>query len=176
MSNYRRPHEPGGVYFFTVVSQGRRPLLTTPEIRQALRDSIIQVRRHYPFRIHAWVLLPDHLHCLWELPSGDAAFGLRWALIKRGVSQRWRTLDPLNRSQQQRRENGLWQRRFWEHRIRNPQDYQRHMDYLHWNPVKHGLVERVADWPWSSFQQLAKAGVYPPDWGGDAGPPGSFGE
>lgn len=176
MSNYRRPQDAGGLFFFTVVTQQRRPVLTDARTRHLLRQSIIAVRRRYPFRIHAWVLLPDHLHCIWELPEGDAAFGQRWALIKAGVSMRLPITSPASESQARRHERGFWQRRFWDHRIRDEDDYRRHMDYLHWNPVKHGLVMRASDWPWSSFQRLAREGLYPADWGIAGDLEGAFGE
>ncbi|MHC5348457.1 REP-associated tyrosine transposase [Metapseudomonas furukawaii] len=176
MSNYRRSREPGAIYFFTLVTHRRQPVLTTVPLRQALRQSIQEVRASYPFRIHGWALLPDHLHCIWQLPLGDEEFGLRWSIIKRRVSQQVGRDGALSASRAGRRELGLWQRRFWEHRIRDEVDYRRHMDYLHWNPVRHGLVQRVADWPWSSFHRLVREGVYPQDWGGRGDIGGAFGE
>ena len=121
------------------------------------------------------MLLPDHLHCLWELPPGDTDFARRWSIIKRKVSQSVH-LPPTSNSRVARRESGFWQRRFWEHGIRDADDYRRHMDYLHWNPVKHGLVTRVADWPWSSFHRLVREGLYPTGWGGAGEQDGDFGE
>lgn len=165
MSNYRRARD-GRLYFFTLATDLRRPLLTQAELRNALRLAIEQVRMRYPFRIHAWVLLPEHLHCIWELPEEDADYARRWSLIKRQTSQQLRVPATVSLSRHLRRECGLWQRRFWEHQIRDQYDYQRHLDYLHWNPVKHGLVSQVADWPWSSFHRLVRQGVYPADWGG----------
>ncbi|ERH48214.1 MAG: transposase [Pseudomonas sp.] len=168
MSNYRRARDAGACYFFTLVSHQRRPVLTEAPLRAALRRAIERVRLHRPFIIEGWILLPDHLHCVWRLPEGDADFGSRWSMIKRLTSQALPGFGSISLSRSLRRESGLWQRRFWEHRIRDEGDYQRHMDYLHFNPVKHGLVERVADWPWSSFHRLVKEGVYPADWGSDA--------
>lgn len=176
MSDYRRARN-GRLYFFTLTTEQRRPLLTQPELRTALRAAIEQVRQRYPFTIHAWVLLPEHLHCIWGLPAEDGDFGRRWSLIKRQTSQSLRWPASVSLSRHLRRENALWQRRFWEHQIRDQDDYQRHLDYLHWNPVKHGLVRQVGDWPWSSFHRLVRDGVYPADWGGrqsDDG--GGFGE
>ena len=176
MSDYRRAREQGACYFFTLVTHQRQPLLTQPRLREALRMAIVQVRQRYPFNICGWVLLPDHLHCLWQLPEEDADYGLRWSLIKRLTSQAVPSAQGVSLSRSLRRETGLWQRRFWEHRIRDEADYRRHMDYLHWNPVHHGLVERVDDWPWSSYHRLLREGVYPADWGGAADREGGFGE
>ncbi|MCY1298209.1 REP-associated tyrosine transposase [compost metagenome] len=175
MSTYRRAQD-GTLYFFTLVTEQRRPLLTHAAARQALREAIRHTRQRYPFAIHGWVLLPEHLHCLWELPAQDMDFGRRWSLIKRLTSQTLAPPSAVVLSRHLRREASLWQRRFWEHRIRDEPDYRRHMDYLHWNPVKHGLVQRVADWPWSSFHRLVREGVYPADWGGDRHDEGRFGE
>ena len=176
MSDYRRAREQGACYFFTLVSHQRRPLLTEAPVRAALRGAIEQVRKSYPFIIKGWVLLPDHLHCLWQLPPGDAEFSLRWSMIKRLSSQALPQSEGVSLSRRLRREAGLWQRRFWEHRIRDEQDLRRHLDYLHWSPVRHGLVQQVVDWPWSSFHRLVREGVYPADWGGVAEDEGAFGE
>lgn len=165
MSNYCRSQQ-GNLYFFTLVTEQRQPWLTQAASRAALREAIGQARACYPFEIHAWVLLPDHLHCVWQLPGDDADFGRRWSLIKRKTSQALDVPQGTTLSRQLRGERGLWQRRFWEHQIRDHEDYRRHLDYLHWNPVKHGLVERVRDWPWSSFHRLVGEGIYPADWGG----------
>ncbi len=168
MSNYRRARDAGACYFFTLTSHQRLPVLTDAPLRAALRRAIERVRLHRPFVIEGWVLLPDHLHCLWRMPQGDADFGSRWSMIKRLTSQAIALPGTVSLSRSLRRESGLWQRRFWEHRIHDGDDYQRHMDYLHFNPVKHGLVPRVVDWPWSSFHRLVKEGVYPAHWGADA--------
>lgn len=153
----------------------RQALLTEPEIRHALRVGSHQARQTLPFTIDAWVLLPDHLHCLWTLPPGDANFSARWAIIKRQVSRgcegwEWcveRTLQKnLSESRRRRGESGIWQRRFWEHLIRDEEDWRRHVEYIHWNPVKHGYVKTVADWPYSTFPRFVQRGLYPPDWGG----------
>lgn len=176
MSNYRRARDAGALYFFTLVTNQRQPLLTCPDVHQQLRAAIVHTRVRYPFVIHGWVLLPDHLHCVWQLPTNDHDFGRRWSIIKRRVSQNCTGTRLLSCSRQARGELGLWQRRFWKHRIRDEEDYRRHMDYLHWNPVKHGLVDRVADWPWSSFHRLVREGVYPNDWGDSGDNDGCFGE
>ncbi len=168
MATYRRLLTPGATYFFTLVTQDRSPLLTEPQVVEVLRQAFREVRREYPFRVEAIVLLPDHLYCLWTLPDGDADYARRWNIVKRRVSQRVRHLLPTPEigSQAARRELGLWQRRFWEHQIRDEADFERHANYLHWNPVKHGYVPRVSDWPWSSFHRHVERKVYPPDWGG----------
>lgn len=175
MSHYRRSQTPGACYFFTVVSYRRRPILCDDALRQALRAAIQQVRERHPFSIDAWVLLPDHLHCIWTLPEGDADFPTRWNLIKRQVSLRcgaaYERPDWLSPSKRKHREATLWQRRYWEHRLRDDADFARHMDYLHFNPVKHGLCEHVRDWPHSSFHRCVERGIYPPDWGGPASNP-----
>ncbi|MES1956025.1 REP-associated tyrosine transposase [Salinisphaera hydrothermalis] len=150
---YRRAYQDGGCYFFTVVTARRRAFLTEPSSIAALRDAFRRVRSRYPFTIDAVVILPDHLHCVWTLPADDADFSLRWRLIKTAFSKRAGIALPC------------WQPRFWEHQIRDATDYAHHLDYIHYNPVRHGYVERVADWPHSSFGRCVQAGLYPPDWG-----------
>ncbi|MDD3579522.1 MAG: transposase [Desulfobacca sp.] len=170
MPQYRRTKTPGGIYFFTVNTHRRRPILTLPIARQALRLGIQRARQTLPFDIEAFVLLPDHLHTIWTLPEDDANCPARWAIIKREVSKRCIHLinlpEEVSASRQRRQEYGIWQRRFWEHQIRDEVDFQRHVDYIHWNPVKHGLVHEVVDWPYSTFHRYLARGVYPPDWGG----------
>ncbi|MDP2226388.1 MAG: transposase [Moraxellaceae bacterium] len=129
----------------------------------ALRAAVRKVRTAHPFVIHGWRVLPDHPHCVLELPSGDSDFARRWRLIKREFS----IALPAERPAPGRLrpgERGIWQRRYWEHLIRDEADYRAHLDYVHINPVKHGLVSRVADWPYSTFHRLAAAGVYAVDW------------
>ncbi|QQE89705.1 REP-associated tyrosine transposase [Azotobacter chroococcum] len=170
MSRYRRARVPGGTYFFTVVAERRQPILTHTDVRLALRAAIILVRETLPFRIDGWVLLPDHLHALWTLPEGDADFSTRWRLIKRHVTRTCGSAhgrsDYRTRRRTAKQYGTLWQHRFWEHLIRDEHDFRRHLDYLHGNPLKHGLIERVADWPWSSFHRWVRQGVYPADWAG----------
>jgi len=170
MSNYRRANTKGGTYFFTVVTYRRQRFLCDEKVRNALRAGIKATQSTHPFTIDAWVLLPDHLHCLWTLPLDDADFGIRWAMIKRYVTKQcgpelkhdgW-----MSPSKHKRKESTLWQRRFWEHQIRDEMDYERHMDYLHYNPVKHGLAEKVADWPHSTFHRYVRQGIYGMDWAG----------
>jgi len=142
MPNYRRADFPGGTFFFTVVTLKRRPLFHNAEARSILADVVREVRTRHPFTINAWVLLPDHLHCIWTLPTTDADFSLRWNLIKSGFSKRSKYLfhveSWLNTSRKTHRESTIWQRRFWEHHIINETEYRAYMDYIHFNPVKHG--------------------------------------
>ncbi|KAF7600152.1 MAG: transposase [Candidatus Dactylopiibacterium carminicum] len=170
MPRYRRSLTPGATFFFTVVTHRRQRILTDEPVRIALREAIGHARTRLPFHIDAWVLLPDHLHCIWTLPPGDAAFGHRWGWIKRRVTHalaaRYERAEWRNASRIARRESTIWQRRFWEHQIRDDADYAAHMDYLHFNPVKHGHAKRVADWPYSTFHRLVLKGEYPADWGG----------
>ena len=167
MSHYRRAKTAGATYFFTVVAYRRQAILCHPHIREALRLAIMHVRETLPFTVDAWVLLPDHLHAIWTLPEHDADFSKRWSLIKRHVSQACPQLNReelVNDSQKKRRESTLWQRRFWEHQIRDERDFQTHMDYIHYNPVKHGLVQQAVDWPYSTLHRYIAQGIYPADW------------
>ena len=159
MSEYRRAFQPGGCYFFTVVTHGRRPWLTEEHAIERLRNAFRRVREDRPFTMDAIVVLPDHLHCIWQLPEGDNDFSERWRQIKRFVSIGMKS--PLN----VRKEKSLWQRRYWEHLLRNEEDWRRHMDYIHYNPVKHGYSRRPADWPYSSFKQVVARGWYEASWG-----------
>lgn len=158
------------MYFFTVNTYRRQQVLTEAPFYQALKRSLRAVRAKHPFTIEAFVLLPDHLHCLWTLPENDADYAVRWNIIKRGVSQQTRRLiaPALTASRRQRGELGLWQRRFWEHQIRDERDFEKHVDYIHWNPVKHGYVKQVKDWPYSSFHRFVERGIYPWGWASPA--------
>ncbi len=166
MSRYRRSHVPGASYFFTVVTYRKQKILTHPQVLAALRAAFRNVRVERPLRMDGLVVMPNHLHAIWTLPPRDADYAIRWSLIKRQVSQSTRHLvhGSQTASQLRRRELGLWQRRFWEHQIRDETDYERHMDYLHYNPVKHGLVDNVRDWPYSTFHRYARVGAYSFDW------------
>jgi putative transposase len=166
MPNYRRARYPGGTYFFTVNLRERSDTDLLTRHIDNLRDAVRTVRRKYPFEIHAWVVLPDHMHCVLRLPDGDDDFSLRWRLIKSRFSRSLPTTERCSMVRTRYGERGIWQRRFWEHWIRDERGYTAHMDYVHINPLKHGLVERVADWPYSTFHRLVEAGVYPPNWGG----------
>jgi putative transposase len=173
MSQYRRIYLPGQSIFFTVVTNQRRPFLTEPIARQALNDAFSLVKQLNPFEIVAICLLPDHLHCIWTLPENDFDFSSRWRSIKALFSRKY--LDencgphPMQNSKLQKGELGIWQRRFWDHVLRNETDFQNHLNYIHFNPVKHGWVKRVGDWPWSSFHRYVAMGCYPADWGEDPG-------
>lgn len=162
MPDYRRSRVSGGTYFFTLVSGGRNPVLTEPQSRLALRSAIEEVRESLPFSISAWVLLPDHLHCIWTLPDGDSDYSKRWGIIKTRYSRHMGASAVNNRH-----ESGLWQRRFWEHRIRDQNDLNNHLNYIHINPLKHGIVTAVKDWPYSTFHRYVRKGIYTPDWGSD---------
>ncbi len=169
MSRYIRPKTANAMVFFTVVAYQRRHIFCQPDFLQAFRPSIKQVQQKYPFIIHGWVQLPDHLHCIWEMPCNDGDYGKRWGQIKllttRACPQYHMPVEQMAISKQKRHEKGIWQRRFFEHHIRDDDDMQRHMDYLHYNPVKHGYVKNVADWQYSSFHRLVRKGIYSPDWG-----------
>jgi putative transposase len=169
MPNYIRTRT-GSTFFFTVVTYERRPILCDESVRRALKIAIDNVRADRPFSIDAWVLMPDHLHCVWTLPKGDADFSTRWSLIKRSVARfsGHLALDPDRRSDSalKHRESTIWQRRFWEHRIRDELDFERHLDYIHFNPVKHGYVNRAASWPYSTIHRYVRHGHYAADWGG----------
>ncbi|CAN7634633.1 transposase [Aquipseudomonas alcaligenes] len=166
MSNYRRARMRGGTYFFTVNLRNRHSDLLVREI-YLLRSVVQAVKHRRPFHIDAWVVLPEHMHCLWTLPPGDDDFAMRWRSIKFAFSKRLADTESRTEAQRARGERGIWQRRYWEHLIRDDLDYQRHFDYIHINPVKHGHVRRVCDWPYSSFHRAVRDGIYPLDWAGD---------
>lgn len=177
MPNYRRSQVSGATYFFTVTLADRRAF--------TLVDRIVDLRRAYaqtsgerPFTTDAICVLPDHLHAIWTLPEGDSDYSTRWNLIKGRLSRCMAAASARSGSAQSRREKGIWQRRFWEHRIRDEIDYARHVDYIHFNPVKHGHVSRVSDWPHSSFHRFVRRGLLDLDWGGQcaAGLEDGYGE
>ena len=170
MPNYRRAWHPGGTYFFTVNLLERKSNDLLVRHIETLRGIIRSVKQRHPFKIHAWVVLPDHMHCVIELPAGDTDFPVRWRLIKMEFSKSLPKEERLSAARHRRGERGIWQRRYWEHLIKDDADYRAHMDYVHINPVKHGLVTRVSDWPFSTFHKLVERCVYPADWaGGDDG-------
>jgi putative transposase len=150
MSDYRRNYVPGGTYFFTVVTHLRQPFLTSDLARRCLHESIDRVRHQWPFDMVAIVLLPDHFHTVWTLPTGDANYSVRLRRLKelftRSYLENGGTEAPQSRSRERHAERGIWQRRFWEHTIDDEEDLKRCVDYVHWNPKKHGLVSRVRDW------------------------------
>lgn len=164
MPHYSRPCVPGGSFFFTVALLERKRSLLVDRIDQ-LRDAVRVVKRDRPFRIDAMVVLPDHLHCVWTLPPGDADFATRWRLIKPAFARQVPKTERLSARRQAAGERGIWQRRFWEHMLRDESDWARHIDYIHYNPVKHGHATRVRDWPYSSFHRFVREGRCPVDWG-----------
>ena len=169
MADYRRCYVPGGTFFFTVVTERRAGILGNDVARDLLRAAFRMCRQRWPFRVDALVMLRDHVHAIWTLPPGDADYSKRWGVIKKHFTQSWLARGGLeqtgNESRARYRRRGVWQRRFWEHTVRDEVDYARHFDYLHHNPVKHGLVERVCDWPYSTFHHWVKHGVYDNQWG-----------
>lgn len=175
MTDYRRDHTPGSTWFFTLNLADRRQALLTEQI-DLLRASFRKVMRQHPWQIDAIVILPDHMHALCTLPAGDADFAVRWRLIKTGFSRALPYGERISASRQRKDERGIWQRRYWEHRIRDQADFNRHIDYIHHNPRKHGHVQHVADWPWSSFHRYVRAGILPGDWAGSEGIDEAVGE
>ena len=176
MPRYRRASIAGGTFFFTVTIADRSDDLLVREIGR-LRSIYRSVLARAPFETIAICVLPDHLHAIWSLPEGDADFAGRWSLIKSGFSRGLRVAGFRSARQMAKREKGLWQRRYWEHAIRDETDLVRHIDYIHFNPVKHGHVARVRDWPHSSFHKYVARGDLPEDWGGDMREiAGTFGE
>ena len=171
MPNYRRNLVPGGTFFFTVVTNHRRRFLTDEPARVALRQAIREIRARRPFAIDAIVLLPDHLHTVWTLPPNDALYPLRWRQIKSRFTQIYLAAGGIETtisvSRAIKGERGVLQRRYHEHTVRDEDDRKHRIDYVHINPLKHGLVKRVIDWPWSSFHRYVRLGEYSPDWGSD---------
>jgi putative transposase len=163
MTAYRRNRIPGGTYFFTVNLQDRRTTLLVDRI-ELLRACVRRVHALHPFHIDAWVVLPDHMHALWTLPEGDTAYARRWQAIKMAFSKGVEPGEPRTINRASRDERGIWQRRYWEHTIRDERDYAAHIDYIHFNPVKHGLASSAADWPYSSFRRCVAKGMYPSEW------------
>ena len=163
---YRRSQESGGDFFFTLVTYKRRQILTLRDNISRLRQAFRREIEKRPFEITAFVILPDHLHCIWKLPEGDHDYSRRWSSIKSFFSIGAVAEDAnIPSSRTKKREKGVWQRRFWEHTIRDEVDWRRHMDYIHFNPVKHGWVKSPSTWPYSSFQQCVKEGLYENNWG-----------
>ena len=171
---YRRARQKGGTYFFTVVTYQRIKIFHRPDSVAVLRQAYKQVMKHHPFSIDAFVLLPDHLHCIWTLPENDDDFSTRWRLIKSFFSRKYEYVgwvkerNPANgilsASRLKKKEKDIWQRRFWEHLIRDDKDLEQHVDYIHYNPVKHGFAKAPKDWPYSSFHRYVNKGSYNLDW------------
>lgn len=170
MANYRRNYVAGGTFFFTLVVHERHQLFSSALARQLLREAIQRVHRNRPFELFAICLLPDHLHTVWILPPGDRDYATRLRRIKEEFTVHWieqgdweGTACP---SRAKKGERGIWQRRYWEHTVRDTDDLERCVDYVHWNPRKHGLVRRIEDWPWSTFHRFVQLGQYETNWGG----------
>jgi len=168
MSQYKRNYEKGGTYFFTIVTYKRQKIFIKAPI-DILRACFKKAISKAPFTIEAIVILPDHLHCIWRLPDGDTDFSTRWKAIKGEFSINYKQIigapeQNISESMKKKGEIGVWQRRFWEHTIRDEKDFRNHCDYIHYNPVKHGYVQAPGEWPHSSFQRFVKAGLYDPAW------------
>ncbi|MBN2138265.1 MAG: transposase [Sedimentisphaerales bacterium] len=168
MPNYRRAIVPGGVFFFTVVTHRRRCILADELGRECLRRAIAETQAEHSFEMEAVVLLPDHLHCIWRLPENDADFSKRWGQIKSRFTRLWTRAGgreaAVSQTRREHRERGIWQKRFWEHRIRDEGDLIRHVNYIHFNPVKHGLARCPHEWQYSSFSRWVRGGYYNEDW------------
>src|SRR5215469_11413673 len=177
MSRYRRVKIEGRWFFFTLTLADRSADLLVRHIER-LRAAYTTARKRDPFETIAICVLPDHLHAIWALPPDDADFSRRWSSIKHNFSCGLPGNPTRSPSKVAKREKGIWQRRFWEHAIRDDADLSRHVDYIHYNPVKHGLVSRACDWPYSSFHRYVARELLPADWAGDARQPtgGCFGE
>lgn len=169
MPDFRRYRVEGASYFFTVVTDGRAPFLCHPEARRLLRRLLVACAARWPFITDAIILLPDHLHAVWTLPAGDANYSRRWGWVKKEFTKGWLASggneQPVSPGRVAKRRHGVFQPRFWEHAIRDDTDFANHLDYIHYNPVKHGYAVRPGDWPWSSFHRWVEAGAYPPNWG-----------
>jgi len=168
MPNYRRQYG-GNAYYFTVVTYNRIPIFTSDLARGILHRAWKIVSERFPFTTVAICLLPDHIHTIWTLPESDGDYSVRWKEIKRQFTQGYLvetgSIESRSESRQKRHEAAVWQRRFWEHTISDDDDLARHVDYIHFNPVKHGLTKRVQDWPWSSFHRYVREGYYDAEWG-----------
>ena len=169
MPTYVRSKTPGGTYFFTVVTFQRRRLFANPKNPKILNNIIVEVRNEYPFTLDAWVFLPDHLHCLWTRPPEEGDYSKRWGIIKarftKAITPEAGKSALLTGSRIRHRESTIWQKRYWEHQIRDERDLQVHLDYIHYNPVKHGLVKSPGQWPYSSFRDFVSRKLYPDNWG-----------
>ena len=176
MPNYRRRYE-GLIFFFTLVTQDRRPIFRGAVARRLLRQAMERTCQDQPWTTEAIVLLPDHLHMLWRMGEDDRDYSARIASIKRRFTRAYLATDgteaAITDSRSRQGYRGIWQRRFWEHTIRDARDFHRHLDYIHVNPVKHGLADRPRDWPHSSFHRYIEMGWYEPDWCGQTDLPGN---
>lgn len=170
MSDYRRAYLKGGTFFFTVVTYKRYPIFKEDAAIDLLRECFQTTMASYPFRTDAIVVLPDHLHTIWTLPDNDPDFSIRWKRIKGTLCRHYRgcSTEDISESMRRKKEKGVWHRRFWEHMIRDQADFNRLCDYIHYNPVKHGLVSSPLEWKNSSFKKFADEGLYHRDWGQSA--------
>jgi putative transposase len=175
MPNYRRLFQPNGTWFFTVNLKDRSSGSLVKNYT-LLRNAVFRVKRKHPFTIEAMVILPDHIHAILTLPPGDTDFPMRWRLIKARYSKACDTSEERSAVQIRRRERAIWQRRYWEHLIRDEADFANHVDYCYWNPIKHRLVERVGDWPYSTYHRDVRCGRYERDCMPGEIPTGEFGE
>ncbi|OQK16823.1 hypothetical protein AU255_02655 [Methyloprofundus sedimenti] len=165
MTDYRRLYVKGAMWFFTVnLAYRYQSTLLVDEIN-LLRESFRYVKERHACTINAIVFMPEHLHCIWTLPDGDADYSTRWKLLKSYFSRGIPKGEHISHSRTKRQERGIWQRRFWAHLIISQKDFNSHVDYIHWNPVKHGQVKYACDWPYSSFHHYVSRGVYSKDWG-----------
>jgi len=164
---YRRAQHRGGCYFFTLNLANRQSRLLIDQI-DLLRTVVCNVRQRHPFNIDAMVVLPEHLHAVWTLPEGDGDYAMRWMLIKSNFSRGVPNGEVISASRKRKEERGIWQRRYWEHLIRDENDYARHLDYIHYNPVKHGHADRAVDWPYSSIHRYIRQGDLTADWACDS--------
>ena len=171
MPNFRRYFVPGGTYFFTVVTDGRAPIFEDARARRILGEALRACRERRPFSTPAIVLLPDHLHAVWTLPPGDDGYARRWGEIKARLTRDWLSAGgaerPTTAGRRREGRRGVLQPKYWEHAIRDELDLEHHVEYIHANPVRHGLVARARDWPHSSFHRWVRAGDYPADWCSD---------
>ena len=164
---YRRSQTKGATYFFTVLTYKRKKILCKKDNVKIIKGAFKQIALQHPFNVDAFVLLPDHIHCIWTLPESDNAFSTRWRLIKGYFTRRcdMKHRDDQTRNMQKKGLQGVWQQRFWEHRIRDERDFAAHVDYIHYNPVKHRLAKAPKDWEWSTFHRYVKEGIYDINWG-----------
>jgi putative transposase len=165
--NYRRSQIPGGAFFFTLVTYERRKLFSEQKNINLLRQVIHEIKQVHPFQMQAYVLLPDHFHCIWRLPDNDADFSTRWRLIKSYFTRSCVLPDDCNPTltRKNKGEQCVWQRRFWEHAIKDDSDFENHVAYIHYNPVKHGYVNAPRDWQQSSIHYYIEKEIYPSNWG-----------
>lgn len=175
---YRREKTQGATYFFTLVTHQRIPFFKTQEDIASLRQAFRQEMTRRPFTIDAIVILPDHIHAIWTLPPDDADFSMRWRNIKRAFTA---NIPPEQRpepfsSRRKKHEQAMWQRRFWEHRIRDERDFNNHVDYIHYNPVKHGYCNKPADWVHSSIHRYIRQEILTADWGASIQLPEGIGQ